>query len=196
VFPSEATRHRTWRGPKSGLISQCLKHLARGRHSQLERCYWQMLLSKLSCILAVLHSDREICAPGKGTSPTAWQHRYSYPVQPATSSDSRKATSAVVQLLGHVKNSFKLSLLWRCCINVTSSGEVSSTRHPSNNSAPVGGRVGGRCRWLLYELASGYRICFWRWFIAQLAQIVAKIMALQAVILIILISLKCKCSWP
>jgi len=106
---------------------------------------------------------------GKGTSPTAWQHRYSYAVQPATSSHSHKATSAVVQLLGHVEICFELSLLWRCCINVISSGQV-CTRQPSNNATSAG----GRCRWMLYDLASGFRVCFWRWLIAQLAQIVAK----------------------
>jgi len=194
MFPSEATRHWTRRGPKSGLMSQYHKHLASaqiylssGRQSQLERCYWQLLLSKLPRTLAVPHIDREFCTPSKGTSPTAWQHRYSYAVRSATSSDSHKATSDVVQLLGHVENCFNLRLLWRHCINGTSSGQV-CTRQPGNNCT----YAGGRCRWMLCELANGYRVCFWHWLAAKLVQIVAKLMVLQTVIFIFLISLQCK----
>jgi len=170
-------------------MSQCPKHLAiaqiylsSGRQSQLERCYWQLLLSKLPRTIAVLHSDREFCAPSKGTSPTAWQHLCSYAVQSTASSNSHKATSDVVQLLGNVENCFKLRSLWRRCINGTSRTQV-CTRQPGNNCACAG----SRCRWMLYELASGYRVCFSRWLIAKFVQIVAKLMALQAVIFIILI---------
>jgi hypothetical protein len=63
-------------------------------------------------------------------------------------------------------------------------------RQPGGNCACAD----GRCRWMLYELAGGCRVCFWRWLIAQLVQIVAKLMALQAVIFIFLISALCNYS--
>lgn len=71
---------------------------------------------------------------GKGTSPTDWQHPYSYTVQPATFSDSHTATSAVVQLLGRVESCFKLSLLWWRCINCASRGQV-CIRQPDSHCA-------------------------------------------------------------
>lgn len=140
MFTSEAARQWARRDPKSGLMSQYHRHLASaqmcpssGRQSQLERCCWQLLLSKLPRTL-----DREFCAPSKGTSPTAWQHRYSYAVHSAPSSDSHKATSDVVQLLGHVENCFKLRLLWRHCTNGTSSGQIPDSREITAHARAVG----------------------------------------------------------
>jgi hypothetical protein len=117
----------------------------------------------------------------KGTSPTAWQRRYSCAVQSATSSDSHKATSAVVQLLRHVENCFKL-------FAVRTLYKLYQQRTGVPDSAS------GRCGWMLYELLSGYRVWFWRWLVAQPAQIAAKLTALQAVIFIFRISLQRKYS--
>ena len=88
-------------------------------------CY---LYCSMYCLCVLYHCHRVLTQLQltyiSKTSPTAWQPYYSYAVQSATSSDSHKATSAVVQLLGNVENCFKLSLLWRRCINGTSSGQV------------------------------------------------------------------------